>query len=207
MTAVSTPIQTKARVGPSDSGRQMSLADFENAEPQEGFLYELGRGVVVVSEVPNPNHFAQVNAARRQFSIYEIAHPDSIHAIATGSECKILIAGFESERHPDLALYKTPPPRTDSEVWAVWVPELVVEVVSPGSRDRDHVEKREEYLQFGILEYWIIDRDRQALFALRRSRGRWAERVVTREQVYDTPLFPGLAFSLALVFQAADAVS
>ena len=205
MAAVSTSVPTRIRVGAFDDGRRMSLVNFENAETQEGSLHELGRGIVVVSEVPDPIHFAQVNATRRQFSTYEIAHPESIHAIATGSECKVLVAGYESERHPDLAIYKTPP-RADSEVWAVWIPELVVEVVSAGSSDRDHVEKREEYLQFGILEYWIIDLGRNAMLALQRSRGRWTEHVVTREQVYESPLFPGLAFSLALVFQAADAV-
>ena len=146
---------TAIKIVPTDHGRRMSLADFEHAEVQEGFLYELGRGVIVVSDVPNPPHLAQVNAIRRQFSAHELSHPDRIYAIAGGSECKILLASLDSERHPDLAIYKTPPPTANEEAWATWVPEIVIEIVSPGSEERDYGEKPEEYLRFGVKEYWL----------------------------------------------------
>ena len=35
--------------------------------------------------------------------------------------------------------------------------DLAAEVVSLGSRDRDRIEKRDLYEQYGIQEYWIID--------------------------------------------------
>src|SRR5205807_8805910 len=54
--------QIAEKIKPSDHGRRMSLADFEHAETVEGRLYELGRGVIIVSEVPNPPHLAQVTA-------------------------------------------------------------------------------------------------------------------------------------------------
>jgi Uma2 family endonuclease len=37
------------------------------------------------------------------------------------------------------------------------VPDLVVEIVSPSSVYRDHVEKKELYERFGVAEYWVID--------------------------------------------------
>jgi Uma2 family endonuclease len=43
--------------------------------------------------------------------------------------------------------------------------DLVVEVISPDSRSRDHVEKFREYQQAGIPEYWLIDpARREAVF-------------------------------------------
>jgi hypothetical protein len=57
--------KTAIKIGPHDRGRRMSLEDFDHAEGQEGYLYELSRGVITVMDVPNPRHLAQVNAIRR----------------------------------------------------------------------------------------------------------------------------------------------
>jgi Uma2 family endonuclease len=196
---------TAIKIVPSDHGRCMSLADFEHAEVQEGFLYELARGVIIVSDVPNPPHLAQVTAVRRQLNAYDLAHADRIHTIASGGECKILLANLESERHPDLAVYKTPPPSPKEEVGAMWVPEIVIEVVSPGSEERDYNEKREEYLQFGVQEYWIVDAQRQQVLILRRSGGRWAERILRAPETYRTRQLPRFELHCAPVFEAARA--
>jgi Uma2 family endonuclease len=193
--------QAVTKVGPKDHGRRMSLAEFDHCEVQEGYLYELGRGVIVVSDVPNPRHLAQVDALREQLSAYRQQNPGRIRRIAGGGECKLLIAGLESERHPDLAVYKTPPPKKD--LWSSWVPELVVEVVSPGSEERDYEEKREEYLRFGVKEYWIVDADKQEVLVLRRVAGKWKERVLRRPDVYQPRVLPGFDFACAAVFEAA----
>jgi Uma2 family endonuclease len=191
------------RLGPGDHGRRMSLADFEHAQVEEGYLYELGRGVVIVSDVPNPPHLAQVNVIRMQLMAYALAKKLHPFTIASGSECKVLVEQLESERHPDLAIYRTSPPTADSEAWATWVPELVVEVVSADSRDRDSQEKPEEYLAFGVKEYWIFDAEREEMTVLRRTRGKWKEQVIRPPQKYASRLFPGLEVDCALVFEAA----
>jgi Uma2 family endonuclease len=194
------------KIGPADHGRRMSLADFEHAEVQEGRLYELGRGVIIVSDVPRQRHLMQLNAIRRQLHAYDFQHPGRIHTIAGGSDCKILLANLESERHPDLAIYKTPPPSDEEDFWAVWIPEIVIEIVSPGAEQRDYVEKREEYLLFGVREYGIVDADREEILVLRRSAGRWIERVLRPTDTYRTRLLPKLEFACAPVFEAARGV-
>ena len=193
------------KLTPADHGRRMTLAEFEHAEVEEGHLYELGRGVIVVSDVPNPPHLRQVNAIRRQFAAYDLAHPGRIDTLASGGECKILVADQESERHPDLAVYMIPAPLDSSEVWQTWIPEIVIEVVSTDSAQRDYEEKRAEYLAFGVREYWIIDAQRQEMTALRRRAGRWQSNTVPPGGTYRTPLLPGLELNLAPVFDAARA--
>jgi Uma2 family endonuclease len=184
----------------------MSLADFDHAEVQEGYLYELGRGVITVSDVPRPRHLVQVIAIRRQLDAYDLANPSRLYCIVTGSECKLLIDGLESERHPDLAIYKTPPPNRE-DIWSIWVPEVVIEVVSPGSEQRDYEEKREEYLRFGVREYWIFDAEEKAMLVLTRSRGQWSQRTIRPPKIYRTKLLLGLEFDCALVFEAAQTIS
>lgn len=186
----------------ADHGRRMSLVDFDRAESADGKLYELSRGIITVVEVPNVRHFLQVDRARLQFSIYQAANPQRIAHIGGGGECKLLIEELDSERHPDLLVYLSPPPAT--EVWSLWVPELVVEIVSESSRDRDYHEKPEEYLRFGVKEYWIIDWFRREMTVHQRSRGRWKSTNVQPPATQTTHLLPGFQFDLAAVFAAAD---
>lgn len=190
-------------IGPEHHGQRMSLEDFSEAEGREGHLYELGRGIVTVTDVPNRPHLRQVNAIRNQLGAYVAANPGVIDSICSGNECKIPVVGTESERHPDVAVYKSTPPHIDdSRLWSVWVPELVVEVVSPGSGDRDYNQKPEEYLQFGVHEYWIVDESKQLMTVHQRSAGQWAIRTVTPGDKCATDLLPGFEFDLQRVFDA-----
>jgi Uma2 family endonuclease len=196
--------RTTTHITPADEGRRMSLAEFDLAEARQGHLYELSRGRVSVVDVPNTFHFAQVDEIREQLSGYRRANSGKIYRIGTGSECKILLPDAESERHPDLAVYKTPPP--DEDVWSTWVPELVIEVVSPNSADRDYNEKPAEYLSFGVAEYWVIDAARgeggEALLHRRRA-GKWAHIVMRPPQRCTTRQLPGFELDLTAVFAAA----
>ena len=182
---------SKTIVGPGDNGRRMTLDEFDTAEAVEGRVYELSRGEVVVTDVPNPRHGRVVGNVRQQLAEYRARNPGVIYDLMAGSECKLLIEPTQSERHPDLAVYKTPPPAEDSSVWSVWVPEIVVEVVSPGSEHRDYEEKAEDYLHFGVTEYWVIDGPKGVITTHRRSRGRWQKRELKKLDRYTTHVLPG----------------
>jgi Uma2 family endonuclease len=190
----------KTVIGPTDHGRRMSLDEFDTAIGREGRLYELSRGVIVVSDVPNPPHAAVLFKTRRQLAAYDLLRPGEIHGIYGGSDCKLLIAGTESERHPDIAVYKTPAPRDDSSVWSVWVPAVVIEIVSEESAHRDYEEKPEDYLQFGVLEYWIIDPLKSTALIHQRMRGKWKLQPVTPGQKYSTAVLPQFELDIAASF-------
>jgi Uma2 family endonuclease len=197
-------IAAKTKITPADHGRRMSLAEFEDAETQEGFIYELSRGVIVVSEVPNPWHGGMFTQITFQLGAYGFSHPGFIKMLVSGSDCKILLQHLQSERHPDLAIYLAPRPSNDSKAWRTWIPAMVAEIVTPGSEDRDYGEKREEYLEFGVQEYWIFDRKREQLLVLIRNNGRWEEQIVPASGEYQTSLFPDLNFNCKPVFEAGN---
>src|SRR5687767_12336016 len=93
------------KIGPQDHGRRMRLKDFDRAEVQEGYLYELSRGVITVSDVPLPRRGKVVATIRNNFVLYEQTNLNKIYGVFSGSECKILLPNFDSERHPDIAVY------------------------------------------------------------------------------------------------------
>ncbi|APW59079.1 Uma2 family endonuclease [Paludisphaera borealis] len=195
---------TATIIGPADEGRRMSLDEFIDARGEGGRLYELSRGIVTMVDVPSPRHFKIIDAIRMEFARYRESHPDRIYGVASGGECRLLIKALESDRHPDLAVYKTPPPESENadEIWSQWIPEIVIEVVSPSSRFRDYQQKPEEYLRFGVHEYWIVDVADESMKVLRRSGGQWAERTLKAPETHKTRLLPGLEFSIAAMFEA-----
>jgi Uma2 family endonuclease len=198
-----TALKTKLRIGPQDQGRRMSLKKFEFVRVEEGYHYELARGFITASEVPNYFHGSLVDAVRDFLSAFRRQHRGLIHRIFSGTECKLLIPDWESERHPDVAVYlKRPVGPKGRALWRVWIPEIVIEIVSPRSSDRDYVEKREEYWTLGVKEYWIVDAHRGQILQLRRGRNQWIEKPLKRGDTLQTKLLPGFKLSCAEVFDA-----
>jgi hypothetical protein len=194
------------RIGLRHHGRKMSLKAFEFVPVEEGYFAELARGYVVVSEVANYHHLMQIVAIKALLWVYYSSNPGAIHAIAGTMESKLLIPDLESERHPDIGVYLSPPKvRKDRTIWRTWVPELVIEVVSESSRDRDYTQKREEYWTLGVKEYWIVDAKLEQVLVLRRGRSEWTETTLSPADVCETKLLPGFKLPCRVVFEAAGA--
>ena len=181
----------RPKIGPADHGRRMTLDEFIEADWTEGWLYELARGVVDVTEVPGTPHGRTVRRVARLFTLYNDAHPGIIQYTAGGAECRIRLPGMQSDRHPDQAIYLTREPK-GKKLWTRWVPSLVVEIVSRGGERRDFVDKSEEYLRIGVSEYWIIDRFARKMHVLRRAGDVWEEVLLGEEATHRTDLLPGL---------------
>ena len=196
--------KTKTKIGPRQHGRKMSVKGFEFAQVEDGYLCELARGYLVVSEVANYYHGMQIIAINRLLWAYDATHPDTIHAILGSLECKLLIPDWESERHPDIAVYLTAPkgPK-DRTMWRTWIPELTIEVVSESSRDRDYTEKRDEYWTLGAKEYWIVDAKLAQVLILKRGRSQWMVKTLGPADVCETKLLPGFKLPCRAVFEAA----
>ncbi|MEM1062291.1 MAG: Uma2 family endonuclease, partial [Planctomycetota bacterium] len=88
------------------------------------------------------------------------------------------------------------------------VPTIAVEIVSKDKRDRhrDFVEKRREYLQAGVREYWIFDPFRRTLTVCTTAEGDAGRKVVKATGTYRTALLPGFELSIAELLAEADAV-
>lgn len=191
------------RLTRADDGRRMTWEEYVHAESDEELNYELSRGVFTVIEVPHWKHLRRCDLTRRQFCRYADRYPNRLFAITGSTESRLPVESLESDRHPDIALYKTAPPedlRAD-EFWSNWIPEIVIEVVSLSSIARDYEEKPDEYFQFGVREYWIIDGEKNEMLVLRRSGGRWKRIVVRPGELYRSPTLPDFDFNLAEVLE------
>jgi Uma2 family endonuclease len=191
----------KVRIGPGDHGRTMSLEEFADAGGEPGHSYELAAGVVHVVEVPGLPHGLILWELDRQLHAWAALHPGVLRYQASGDRCAIRLPGVQTERHPDVALYLTPSPDPVSP-WDRWIPEIVVEVVSPSSATRDYGEKPRDYLAAGVKEYWIVDPIKCVVVVLQRAGDVFREQKTSDS--YTTPLLPGFALDVSRLLAAGE---
>lgn len=114
---------------------------------------------------------------------------------------------------PDLAFYRADRRRQIRDTHIEGAPDLVVEVLSPRTADRDVGPKFAEYEQHGVEEYWVLDpatlahrfyrRQRELLVEYAAGAERIESRVVTgffvRREWLDPGNLPSISATLALL--------
>ena len=129
-------------------------------------------------EIPKTPHRRVVSNLFSLAAIYKREHPGVIDYFGSGTEVRAWIVAKDLARHPDFGIVFMGAPL--DEVGDLQ-PYLVAEVVSASSKKRDYQEKRQDYLDYGIREYWIVDPlRRQLTILLRQGEGAnatWTERV------------------------------
>lgn len=81
-------------------------------------------------------------------------------------------------------------------------PDLVIEIVSPGSTNhsRDFKLKRNVYGKFGVPEYWIVDGWSRSIVIFRLEENTLVKTATFRENdTLETPLFPGLSLNVSAI--------
>ncbi|MGL4552005.1 MAG: Uma2 family endonuclease [Gemmataceae bacterium] len=200
-------MKTRLKLTPEDAGRRLSLDEFLDAEFEErGVKYELIGGRLDVSPEARFSHSSLQLWLFLTLHAYSLRCPDAINHVNPSARVFVPDLGEGvTAPEPDVAAYRGfPVDRPASEIdWQDVSPVLVVEVLSPGTEDKDLVRNRQLYLRVpSVAEYWILDTrdslDRPALVALRRSGARWARpRVVAPGGTYTTPLLPGLTLTVS----------
>jgi Uma2 family endonuclease len=192
------------RLGPADHGRRMSLQEFLDAEEQPGYRYELARGVLEVTEVPNEPHELIVCFLSEAIVAYRQAHPGRIYRWGAASSFRLWLPGMISGRNPDLAVVLE---GAAQDARGRRIPALAMEVVSEGTEahERDYVTKREEYLAYGLFEYWIVDPILRRVTVLIRDGDTWAESVFKNDQAAEGRALPGFTVPLPALWAAAEA--
>ncbi len=80
-------------------------------------------------------------------------------------------------------------------------PDLVVEIISPSTAERDRTLKRARYAQHGVREYWLVDPDTRTVTVLLLGAAGFT--VVARsgtDQTLTSPTLPGFTANLDDIF-------
>ena len=80
-------------------------------------------------------------------------------------------------------------------------PDLVMEVLSPGTAERDRTIKRARYLRFGVREYWIVDPQSKSIEVLQAGQTEFETvRVYSEGTIATSPLLEGVQVDVSGLF-------
>lgn len=100
---------------------------------------------------------------------------------------------------PDLLYvsYERLPQMWEEDAPCPVVPELVIEIISPGQSFGEIAQKAEDYLRAGVDRVWVVDTKVQSVTVFRKDGGFEA---LQAEQVISDPLLPELSIQVGALF-------
>lgn len=165
--------------------------------PDDGNLYEILGGELFVAPTPTSQHQRIVRKLLRVLDSY----------CETGARgeafCSPLGVKLSPEDivQPDLMVVLREHSARIEKAAIVGSPDLVVEILSPGTAGRDLGHKRGLYESFGIPEYWIVDPVAETIEVLALAGRAYRHSGLYRsDQALLSPLLGGLEIPLAQIF-------
>jgi Uma2 family endonuclease len=196
------PADQDTALGLESNGVLMTPEDFDAIEDyDENYRYELVNGVLVLNPIPLPEEMGPNELLGRLLLNYQEDHPQGAALDFTLPQQYVRTA--TSRRLADRLIWtglgRLPNRRRD-------LPSIAVEFVSAGRRNRQraYVDKRRDYAEARIPEYWIIDRFQRTLSVIHNRPTGQEEQAFGVDQVYESPLLPGFKVPLARLLEAAD---
>jgi Uma2 family endonuclease len=181
--------------------KNLTFAEFLEYGDADGGRYDLlANGSLI--EVPSE---AEINSALVMILLQKLATLIEFRLVKIGVlELEVQPVGDgRRNRRPDFAIL-TPEHLAVESIqnrtalfWGGPPPRFVAEVVSPGNAEsenyqRDYIWKRQQYQDWQIPEYWIIDPHRARVTALLLVEGIYQERMYCGDEPINSVEFPEL---------------
>ncbi len=174
---------------------KFTYEDYRNTP--EDKRYELLDGDLIVVPAPRPYH--QDISRNLEWLLWQFVKSHDLGKIYD-SPIDVVLSDTDIVQ-PDLLFISKERIHIVTEMEILGAPDLVIEILSPGTAERDRTYKRSLYARHGVREYWLIDANSRTVEVLRLGTGGFESAAVFgREDVLATPLLKGLRLNLSEVF-------
>ena len=177
--------------------RKMTYADYA-AMPDDGHRYQVIEGELFMTPAPNEPH---QRSLQNLFSLMR----DYVRAAGL---CKVYFAPFdvvlsdENVVQPDALFISKERLKIITEANVQGAPDLVVEILSPGTAHIDRADKRELYARFGVREYWLVSPEAGSIEVLTLREGAFRRLgLFGAGDEVKSEVLSGLAFKTDAVFE------
>jgi Uma2 family endonuclease len=166
--------------------------------PEDGRRYELMEGELFVSPSPSTRH--QIVLGRLFHALMKALDDPGLAQIFCAP--MDLVLAPTSVVQPDIIVVGAARASIIGAQALQGVPDVVVEILSPSSLDRDQHIKRRLYQGFAIPEYWVVDPEHGMMVVYRLDEGSYGIRAqYDRASTLEMPEFPTLRAPLIDVFR------
>jgi len=166
----------------------MTFDEFMAYDPETGRAEWVDGEVLLVSPAASDHQFL-VGFLYRLLSDWVESHELGFVLLAP---LLMRLANRPSGREPDILFVTAEHADRVKPTYLDGPADLVIEVVSPDSEARDHVDKRNEYEAAKIPEYWVLDRLRQnAFFYLLGDDGYYHPAPIDQDGIYRSRVLEG----------------
>lgn len=183
-----------------EQSRLLTYDDYA-ALPDDGHRYELINGEIYVC--PSPTTLHQRIAFEIAFTIrlYLDGHP--LGEVLVAPLDVVLGEGKHQTFQPDVLFVSDEHRPIITEKNIQGAPDLVVEVVSPGTADRDLGAKRYAYDRHGVTEYWVVWSTVARIEVYRRqASSKFGKPVILdASDTLTTDLLPGYSLELSRLYR------
>lgn len=176
--------------------------DYRTLPEDSGRRYELLHGELLMAPAPTPRH--QRVSANLEFLLQQFVRQQNL-GIVLHAPLDVVFGRGEAREvtQPDIIFISSAQQAIVGRREIAGAPDLIVEILSPATAERDCGYKKTLYARYGVREYWIVDPETRQIEVYRL-----AETGFVREARFDdrgslhTPLLPGLQIPLAEAFHS-----
>ncbi|MGQ9631384.1 MAG: Uma2 family endonuclease [bacterium] len=179
---------------------KFTYEDYKSLPESETRRYELLEGELVM--VPSPTEYHQRISRNLIFALWQFVKERGLGSVYDAPLDVVLGEGKERNVvQPDIFFISNNHLSIVAEEEVRGAPDLIVEISSPSTAERDRTYKKTLYARYGVREYWLVDPQTETVEVFRLGEaGFESVALYKRKDVLLSPLLGGLAIPLEEIF-------
>ena len=175
---------------------KFTYKDYKSLPESETKRYELMEGELIM--VPSPNEYHQRVSGRLEFILRAFVEGKNLGRVYYAP---LDVHLGEDVVQPDILFVSRECFSIITEEEIRGAPDLVVEILSPATAERDRTYKKTLYARHGVREYWIVDPEEKTLKVMTLGKaGFESSGTYGKSDILRSSIFSGLTISLSEVF-------
>jgi len=175
---------------------KFTYKDYKSLPESETKRYELIEGELIM--VPSPNEYHQRISRKIEFLLQDFVEKNKLGEVYYAP---LDVHLGEDVVQPDILFVSKARSKIITKEEILGAPDLVIEILSPATAERDRTYKKTLYARHGVQEYWIVDPEEKIVEVMTLGKtGFESSGVYGKMSTLKSTIFPDLTIKLSNVF-------